>query len=65
MPKQIKIANVDSKFCMTVRELRGALSTFDENSPVIIKVNGKNYRYAEFQTTNGKPVLIGKRGQRD
>lgn len=62
--KQLKIKNIDSKFCLTVRELKGWLNTLNENEPVILKC-GRNFRLAKFKNSNGKPVLIGKRSARE
>ena len=65
MPKKLKVSNVDRSFCMTVRELRGILTQYAEDVPVILKCGGKNYRFTSFECVAGKPVLIGKRGIRD
>jgi hypothetical protein len=73
MPKQLKIKNVNSSFCLTVRELKAFLNTatpltangIDENIPVLLKCGGRNYRLLSFKLVSGKPVLIGKRSARD
>jgi hypothetical protein len=72
MPKQLKAADVDSKFCITVRELAAFLTqaspnqSTDENpAPVLLNCGGKNYRLASFRFLGGKPILVGKRGKRD
>ncbi len=71
MPKQLRTANVNRDFCMTVRELAGWLATsqtigkFDAASPIVLKCGGKNYRLSGFNIVAGKPVLTGKRGTRD
>ena len=62
--KQLKIKNIDAKFCLTVREMKSWLSQFSDDQPVILKC-GRNFRLAKFENKNGKPVLIGKRSARD
>jgi len=62
--KQLKIKNVDASYCITVREVKGWLNSFNDNEPVILKC-GRNFRLAAFKNANGKPVLIGKRSARD
>ena len=68
MPKQLRTKNVDKSFCITRRELIAWLTqnpVFDDNTPILLKCGGRNYRFAEFMTVAGKPVLIGKRGAKD
>jgi hypothetical protein len=64
MSKQLKIKNVDSKFCLTVREVKGWLTQFPDDQPIILNC-GKNFRLAKFENKNGKPVLVGRRSARD
>lgn len=64
MAKQLRVATVDAKFSLTVRELKNWLNTFSDDSPVILKCQ-RNFRLAELLTVKNKPVLIGKRGKND
>lgn len=65
MSKQLRVAKVDSKFSLTVRELKGWLNSFtDESLPVILKCQ-RNFRLSKMTTVKNKPVLVGKRGASD
>jgi len=64
MAKQLRAAKVDSKFALTVRELKGFLNQFDESTPIILKCQ-RNYRLGKMAVVKDKPVLIGRRSTRD
>lgn len=65
MAKQLRVEKVDPKFTLTIRELKSWLNTFpDENTPVILKCQ-KNFRLSGMKKIRDKPVLIGKRSERD
>ena len=63
--KQLRIKNVNSAFCLTAGEVRNWLTTVQDDQPIIIKCNNKNFRLADVQIIQNKPVLIGRRGKSD
>lgn len=71
MPRQLRTKNVDSSFCLTVRELKGLLrnanelNQIEDSTPVVLKCANRNYRLTGFSIVAGKPVLKGRRGKKD
>jgi hypothetical protein len=69
MPKKLKISDVGSDYCLTVRELNGFLTQQGDPSmnttPVLLKCGGRNYRLAKFSIVAGKSVLVGQRTRRE
>lgn len=68
MLKKLNIKNIDKSFCMTRRELTNWISStpeFEDNTPIVLKCAGKNYRLSGLTIVAGKPVLVGKRGKND
>ena len=63
--KQLRTKDVDSKFCLTAREITPFLATFDPSTPIMLKCGGKNFRLGGISTVAGKPVLVGRRGKKD
>jgi hypothetical protein len=65
MKRKLSVKNIDSSFCVTVREVKGWLGQFQDSDPIILKCGNKNFRLSSIKTVSAKPVLIGKRGKND
>jgi len=65
MKRKLSVKNIDSSFCVTVREAKGWLGQFQDSDPIILKCGNKNFRLSSIKIVGSKPVLIGKRGKND
>ena len=65
MKRKLSVKNIESSFCVTVREAKAWLGNFQDGDPIILKCGNKNFRLSSITTVGSKPVLIGKRGKND
>ena len=56
-----RVRNIDVSECYSVGEVINHLKRYPNDTPVILKCSGKNFRICSNCEIDGKPILVGGR----
>jgi len=59
--KSNRIRDFNVGDCLTIGEIKDFFKDFQDDEVVVLKCGKKNFRVADFEKIQNKPVLIGQR----